>query len=70
MTRYLLDTNIIISIINNEDPELVKKIKERSPAEFAVSIITHAELVYGYERMSGVEKFKKKIDRRLEPFYF
>ncbi len=60
MAKYLLDTNIIISIINNELPDLIGNLKALPPTDFAVSVITYSELVYGYEKLDKDERAKKQ----------
>lgn len=70
MSTFLLDTNIIISLINNEDSSLAEKLKSFSPSEFSVSVITYSELVYGYEKLPPDSRRKKEliISLALSPF--
>jgi predicted nucleic acid-binding protein len=59
--KYLLDTNMIIDVINKTDLKLDKKLKQSNPNDFSVSVITYSELVFGYNNISDEqERLKKK----------
>lgn len=60
VAKFLLDTNVIISLIRNEDPEFNEQIQKLHPSEYAISIITHSELVYGYEKNPD-DKFQQEF---------
>lgn len=60
MAKYLLDTNVIISLIRNEDQQFTSDIQSLNPAEYAVSVITHSELMYGCEK-NTTDQFQQKI---------
>lgn len=56
---YLLDTNII-SYWMRGDLNLIKNLKDRSPAELSLSTITLAEIYYGIEK-SPVKKKERRM---------
>ncbi|MFP5386410.1 MAG: type II toxin-antitoxin system VapC family toxin [Bacteriovoracia bacterium] len=60
MAKYLLDTNVIISLIRNEDSQFISDIQSLNPVEYAVSIITHSELMYGCEK-NRTDQFQQRI---------
>ena len=45
--KYLVDTNILIYLMNQKSPDLIKHFARHHPKSFAVSAITVAELIYG-----------------------
>lgn len=47
MTRYLLDTNAVIELLNNADSPLALRAKQHHPSEVAISAIVAHELFYG-----------------------
>ncbi|MGC9387250.1 MAG: type II toxin-antitoxin system tRNA(fMet)-specific endonuclease VapC [Hydrogenovibrio sp.] len=55
MTKYLLDTNILIYTIKNR-PEQVRKIFNQHAGQMAISTITQGELIFGAERSIQPEK--------------
>lgn len=55
MTKYLLDTNILIYTIKNR-PEQVRKIFNQHAGQMAISTITQGELTFGAERSIQPEK--------------
>ena len=66
--KYLVDTNILIYLINSKSPSLKKKFTGRSPEEFCVSSITVAELIYGAKKSSNIEKNLNAALKILSPF--
>ncbi len=47
MRRYLLDTNMTSYLSRQQHPHLQKRMNRESPEDFAISVITEAELLYG-----------------------
>lgn len=47
MTQFLLDTNAVISLLNNKESMLAKKVRQRNPNEICISSIVSHELFYG-----------------------
>lgn len=45
--RYLLDTNICIYIAKQKPREALERFQQVAPSEVGMSIVTHAELIYG-----------------------
>lgn len=54
--RYLLDTNICISILKNSDNSIIQKLKSHSPNEFVICSVVKAELLYGARKSQFIEK--------------
>ncbi len=65
--KYLLDTNICIYIIKNNPPAVQKRFSKERPGDVAISIITVAELYYGAEKSSQVDKNIISIQKFLQP---
>lgn len=65
MTRYMLDTNVISSLLRNPDGNAAKRIAEVGPDAICVSIITAAELRYGCAK-KGSAKLLAHIEAILE----
>jgi tRNA(fMet)-specific endonuclease VapC len=58
---YLLDTNVIIDLIN-QNPHVESELKKYSQKEFAISNITIAELWFGIEQSkSNQEKMSRLL---------
>ena len=47
MTRYLLDTNAVIALLNDASSLVARRAREHHPVEVAVSSIVAHELFYG-----------------------
>ncbi|PKN65653.1 MAG: VapC toxin family PIN domain ribonuclease [Chloroflexi bacterium HGW-Chloroflexi-5] len=62
--RYLLDTNICIYLIKKHSPEILKRLREHSPQDIAISTITLFELQYGVEK----SHYKQRSDEALNKF--
>lgn len=54
--KYMLDTNICIYVIKHKPESVIRKFLEQNPADICISSITYAELTYGVEKSSAVEK--------------
>ena len=47
MIRYLLDTNVVIGLLNDASSMLAQRVRREKPAEIATSAIVAHELFYG-----------------------
>lgn len=47
MTRYLLDTNAVIALLNDIESPLARRAREHHPSDIAISSIVAHELFYG-----------------------
>ena len=47
MSRFLLDTNAVITLLNNNDSLLARTVRQHHPSEFYISSIVSHELFYG-----------------------
>ena len=47
MTRYLLDTNAVIALLNAVDSPLAQRARQEKPSDIAISAIVAHELFYG-----------------------
>lgn len=65
MTLYMLDTNIISSLLRNPDGNAAKRIADVGPDAICVSIITAAELRYGCAK-KGSAKLLAHVEALLE----
>lgn len=66
--KYLIDTNILIYLMNSKSMKLQKKFTRRSIEEFWVSSITVAELIYGAKKSKNIEKNLNAAIKILSPF--
>ena len=62
--KYLLDTNICITVINEKPKKVLSKLERYPVHEFAISSITHAELQYGVAK----SRHKNRNQEALEGF--
>lgn len=66
--KYLVDTNILIYLMNSKSSELQNKFISHPTQEFFVSTITVAELIYGAKKSSRVEQNLNAAIKILSPF--
>ena len=57
--RYLLDTNVVSSMVRRPAGEVAQRVATLSPGSFAISIIVAAELRYGAERRGSARLTKQ-----------
>lgn len=62
--KYMLDTNIIIYLINHRSGKALKQFAKHKPGDLCISAITMAELEY------GVYKSKQKSQNQLALILF
>lgn len=60
--KYLLDTNICISLLKGDDTALEEKVTSRPPTEFVLCAIVKAELIFGARKSKRVEKNLKNLE--------
>jgi tRNA(fMet)-specific endonuclease VapC len=53
---YLLDTDIVIFSVRGSHPSIAERIAALAPADFAISVITRAELVFGLHLAPGMHR--------------
>src|SRR5437879_1214008 len=65
---YMLETDIASSVFKGRSPALEAKLSALDPSSVCVSVITHAELLYGLKRLppehrlhTGVREFLKIV---------
>lgn len=68
MTRYLLDTNICIYLINKRPESLVLRLKKSMKAGIGLSSITLSELEYGVQKSQRPQENAVNLMRFLLPF--
>lgn len=66
--KYMLDTNICIGLIRQNSPALVERLTACNPGEAGVSSITIAELAYGAQTSSQVQRNMMALEQFLLPF--
>ena len=47
MTRFLLDTNVVVALLNDVTSKLARRARREKPADIAISAIVAHELFYG-----------------------
>lgn len=66
MAKYLLDTNILIYIINNNPPSIVQKFKSLKVGELATCSIVASELYFGVEKSTYKTENEKALSIMLQ----
>jgi len=67
-SKYLLDTNICIYIINKKPAAVVDKVKQLKTDEIAISSVTVAELEYGIQKSKIKTASREALVEFLAPF--
>lgn len=65
--KYLLDTNTCIYILKLR-VGTVKRLREHSPEDLGVSIVTVAELWFGARKSARPQSTRREVDAFLKPF--
>ncbi len=65
--KFVLDTNTCIYALKLEG-RVVERLKDHSPADFGVTIITVAELWFAARKSSRPAHTRREMDGFLEPF--
>jgi tRNA(fMet)-specific endonuclease VapC len=65
--RFVLDTNTCIYVLKLER-RVVERLREHSPDDLGVTIITVAELWFGAHKSARPAATRREIDGFLEPF--
>lgn len=65
--EYLLDTNICIYIIKKKPANVFERFKTLKIGDVGISSITLAELQYGVEKSSNIEKNRDALQKFLTP---
>jgi tRNA(fMet)-specific endonuclease VapC len=60
--RFLLDTNIVIAVLNDATSRAAKRLREESPADVAISSIVAHELYYGAFKSARVQHNLDLVD--------
>ena len=67
MTKYLIDTNICIYIMNKRPIGIIHKFKQFDVGEIGVSTITVSELQYGVVKGKNRRLNKQRVEEFLSP---
>ncbi|MBI5823621.1 MAG: type II toxin-antitoxin system VapC family toxin [Chloroflexi bacterium] len=65
--KYMLDTNICISLIRYQPQPLIDRLTACAPGEVGVSSITIAELTHGANKSNQVERNLSALEQFLLP---
>lgn len=60
--KYLLDTNAVIAILN-QNTDFIQRLKQHTPADFALSAITWFELHYGAHKSQKTAENLAKLEK-------
>jgi tRNA(fMet)-specific endonuclease VapC len=66
--KYLIETSTCIELIRRRPIELVKRMAKLRTRDFALSVITVAELQYGVEKSSQSAQEREALDEFFVPF--
>ncbi len=61
--KYILDTNICIYIAKAEPVSVLKRFEQLEVGEVGMSMITHAELLYGAKRSQHIHKSIEMLEK-------
>lgn len=67
MTKYLLDTNVCIRILNNSNAAVVARFRGESPTTVGLCSVVKAELFYGARKSHRVAKVLTALRRFCAP---
>ena len=62
MTRYMLDSNAVIALLNDPKSALGKRVRRHKPRDFCISSVVAHELFYGAFKSHRVEDNLAVID--------
>lgn len=62
MTRYLLDTNAVIALLNDTGSPLARRVRQQKPADICISSIVAHELFYGAFKSQRAESNLAIVD--------
>jgi tRNA(fMet)-specific endonuclease VapC len=65
--KYLLDTSVCVELIRGRNERLVKRFVQRPTNDFALSVISLAELQYGAEKSGRPAHQREKLQKFLTP---
>ena len=68
MSRFMLDTNICIYVINKKPSIVLERFRQEAPGSIALSSISAAELAFGVTK-SGSDKNKEALALFLAPLH-
>lgn len=60
--RYLLDTNAIISLLNDTTSPIARRVRRYTPRDIGISAVVMHELYYGAFKSQRVEKNVARVD--------
>ena len=62
MTRYLIDTNAVIALLNDAKSPLARRVRQHKPADICISSIVAHELFYGAFKSQRAERNVALVD--------
>jgi len=66
MLKYILDTNICIYIAKENPIQVLRRFETLSPGIVGMSLITHAELLYGAAKSNNPQKTQQLVAQLTE----
>ena len=66
MLKYILDTNICIYIAKESPTQVLERFELLSPGVVGMSLITHAELLYGAAKSNNPQKTQQLVCQLTE----
>lgn len=66
--KFMLDTNVCIGLIRQKPQALIERLSTCLPGEVGISSITIAELAYGAQKSSQVQRNMAALEQFLLPF--
>jgi tRNA(fMet)-specific endonuclease VapC len=66
MMRYMLDTNICIYICHRKMPDVVTTFQKLDHGDAGISVITHAEMLWGAEKSNAPQAARNVINEFID----
>lgn len=68
LSKFLLDTNVCIRLLNKKNTNIEKHLKRHQPSEIVLCSIVKAELLYGARHSRQVENNLQLLKQFFAPF--
>jgi tRNA(fMet)-specific endonuclease VapC len=65
--KYLVDTNILIYLMNSKSKKLLRKFTSKNIEQFCISSITVAELIYGARKSQNIDRNMSSAIKVISP---
>lgn len=67
--KWLFDTDIVVSAIRKDPPQILRRLLDSSPDDLGISVVTIAELTYGAAKSRDPERTRAVFEHFLTPYH-